>query len=303
MKVYKLPELCEVPRLPEGACVALGNFDGVHKGHRALFDACTGVKAVWTFSSLAKPGEEIPFITDTKTRLRYFAECGLDYAVLEDFERVREMTPEDFVSEYLVKKLKIRRAVCGFNFRFGYRGAGDADTLVSLLSARGVSCTVKSPVFSRGRLVSSSSVREAILGGDMELAEELLGHPFAIEFPVIHGERLGRTIGVPTINQDFPKGHIIPRGGIYACAVTVGDDVFLGVANVGTRPTVSTSGKVNCETHIIDYSGILYGKEIRVEFYRRLRDEKRFDSVEGLKEQIGRDVSDTLDFFQKRFAD
>lgn len=297
MKIYKLPELCEVAHLPEGASVALGNFDGVHIGHRSLFDACTGIKAVWTFYSIAKPEKDIPYITDTKTRLRYFAEYGMNYVVLEDFEQVRDMSPESFVNDYLINKLRIREAVCGFNFRFGKNGVGNAETLSDLLSRNQTSCIVKEPVYFNGSIISSSSVRDAVLSGDMELAADLMGHTFSIELPVIHGKELGRTLGLPTINQDFPEGHIVPKHGIYATKVSVEGTVYWGVSNVGIRPTVSDSGKVNCETHIIDYYGNLYGKEIRVDFCKYLRDEKHFKSTEELKKQILLDIDNTVSVF------
>ena len=305
MKIYKLPERRELSALPEGCAVALGNFDGVHRGHQKLFDAArddvknkkAAASVAWTFTTLAKPVISAPYITDMQAKLELFAEYGLDYAVFEDFERVRDMTSRDFALNYLTKRLKAATVICGFNFRFGKGGTGDAAQLKDLLQSCGIDCTVMSPVTGKGHIISSSIIRELISEGDMDGAYDLSGHPFSICFPVVHGQQLGRRIGIPTINQDFPIGHIIPKRGIYACTVKVGEDLFLGVANIGTRPTVSCDGRVNCETHIIDYSGILYGKEIKVDFYRRIRDEKRFSSVEELRTQILRDAEDTKEYF------
>lgn len=310
MEVYKLPQCVRIDKLPEGCALALGNFDGVHRGHQRLFDAARNAvkegkamaSAAWTFSFLAKPLISTPCITNTAAKLRLFAEYGLDYAVIEDFERVRNKSCRDFVSGYLCRRLNIAVAVCGFNFRFGRGGTGDDALLSRLMAEEGKKTVTLQPVVRHGHIISSSAVREMVTAGDMDGAHDLLGHPFSICFPVLRGQQLGRRIGIPTINQDFPAGHIIPRAGIYACTVAVGDDLFLGVANVGTRPTVSSSGKINCETHIIDYSGILYGKEIKVDFYRLIREEKRFSSVEELQRQIKNDIVSTKNYFGEMYG-
>ena len=125
----------------------------------------------------------------------------------------------------------------------------------------------------------------------------MLGRPFFIDFPVIHGKELGRSIGVPTINQDFPEGHVIPAHGVYACKVDIGESSYAGVANVGSHPTVDKCAKVNCETHIIGYTGWLYGEKIKVSFYKKLRDEQKFPTLDELIAQINRDIAETNDYF------
>lgn len=305
MIVYKLPEKAVVDTLPKDAAVCLGNFDGVHRGHQKLFDTAKSMaeeglctcSAVWCFSTLAKPHSPVPSLTDTQAKLDLFCKYGLEYAVFEDFEAVCNTPCDTFVSEYLVKTLKVGGVICGFNFRFGKGGAGDSTLLKGLLSESEIPCTVLSAVIRRGLVISSTEIRKRVEDGDMDGAYDLMGHPFAISFPVLHGNKIGRTIGVPTINQSFPKGHIIPKRGIYACTCYVNGEIYLGVANVGVRPTVSDSDSVNCETHIINYSGDLYGKKIKVEFYQRLRDEMKFTSVNALKEQIQRDISACLAHF------
>lgn len=310
MEIYKLPSLCRVDSLPGGCAVALGNFDGVHRGHQKLFDAAretveageATASVAWTFTALAKPLAVTPYITDMEAKLELFAAYGLDYAVFEDFDRVRSKDCRSFAEDYLIGRLDAAVAVCGFNFRFGYRGTGDAPLLRSLMEENGRQCRILQPVFRRGHIISSSAVRESIIDGDMDSAYDMLGHPFSICFPVLHGNQLGRRIGIPTINQDFPAGHIIPKGGIYACTVSVGEDLFLGVANIGTRPTVSNESRINCETHIINYNGMLYGKKIKVDFYRLLRNEKRFGSVEELRSQIKADITAAMDYFAKMYG-
>ncbi len=309
MTIYKLPEMT-VTALPDRPlAVALGNFDGVHRGHARLLttvqkvaseiDGC--VSAVWSFTTLAKDTGEnrpvVPALTTTEEKLRLVAATGVQYAILEDFADMRSISADDFALSYLRERLHCAAVVCGFNFRFGRGGIGDAGHLASLLVDYGIAVTVVPPVFIGSRIASSTLIRAAVASGDMEQAAVLLGRPFSICFPVIYGNQLGRTIGLPTINQNFPEGHIIPRHGIYACVCTVGDRRYASVANVGVRPTVASGGIVNCETHIMDYDGFLYGKSIRVEFYRRLRDEMKFANVAELKSAIQGDVQHARSYF------
>lgn len=311
MTIYKLPECTPVSALPAGAALALGNFDGVHIGHQRLFDAAGEMKkegictcsAAWTFTLLSKPDSDCPHITDREAKLHYFAECGLDYAVFEDFQKICQLDCREFVSRCLLNELEAGGVVCGFNFRFGKGKAGDAKTLFSLLSEHNVPLRIIDAVKQNGIVVSSTEIRERILNGDTKGAADLLGHPFSISFPVVHGNQIGRTIGIPTINQSFPEGHIIPRRGIYACSCFVDGEIYLAVANVGVRPTVSESQSINCETHIINYRGDLYGRRIRVEFYEYLRDEMKFDSVESLRRQIRIDIAECLDYFATEYGD
>lgn len=311
MTVYKLPECITVPSLPEGAAICLGNFDGVHLGHQRLFarsaemkdSGCCTSSCVWTFTDVAKADSNVPCLTDMSAKLELFSDLGLDYAVFEDFSSVRHLDCREFFSRYLVEKLRAGGVVCGFNFRFGKGGEGDSDLLTSLAEEFGIRSSVVDAVLHNGNVISSSLVREYVTKGNISAAHSLLGHPFSIKFPVVHGNEIGRTIGIPTINQSFPEGHIIPCKGIYACSCYVNGEIYLGVANVGVRPTVASDGRVNCETHIINYSGDLYGKEIKVEFYERLREEMKFDSVDALRRQIRIDISECLDYFATEYGE
>ncbi|MBO5195544.1 MAG: bifunctional riboflavin kinase/FAD synthetase [Clostridia bacterium] len=304
MIIYKLPECRVIDKLPEGCAIALGNFDGVHRGHQKLFELAGEKghkKAAWTFTTLAKPGLVVPYLTDMKAKLALFKEYGLDYAVFEDFESVRNLEYDYFVKKYLVHEFAPARVVCGFNFRFGRGGVGDAETLRRLLAEINIDADILQPVFRHSKTVSSSAIRVAVMLGDMDGAFDLLGHPFSVNFPVCHGKELGRKLGIPTINQNFPDGHIIPRHGIYACTASIDGNIYVAVTNVGTRPTVS-GNYVNCESHIINYSGDLYGKEVKIEFYSYLRDEMRFDSVDALADQIKRDIESAKDFFARLYG-
>lgn len=285
--------------------VALGNFDGVHRGHAALLSKTVEIaaekriaSAVWTFSDAAGGSANkngIKLITDIGEKLELISHEGIDYAFVEDFENVRNMSPESFVREILVERLNTVYAICGFNFRFGFKGAGDAELLAALM---GGNAAIIPPVHDDGITISSSIIRTYIEAGDTEKAAKLLGHSFSIEFPVVHGKEIGRTIGIPTINQNFPENHIIPKTGIYACTVSVEDRLYAGVANVGYRPTVdSQHDRINCETHIIDFDGWLYDKRVKVSFCKRLRSEMKFDSLDRLREQISGDIESARAYF------
>jgi riboflavin kinase/FMN adenylyltransferase len=154
-----------------------------------------------------------------------------------------------------------------------------------------------------GETVNSTAIRKSVLNGDMEKAMEYLGRPFSIYYPVIHGRHLGTEIGVPTVNQSFSAHKLKPKNGVYACVCTVGNEKYCGVANVGTKPTVThgeEDAPVLCETHIINYSGNLYGQQVKIEFYRRLRDEKRFSSLDELVAAVQENIRQTKLIFADR---
>lgn len=305
MTIYRLPQGVPIslPNCP--IALALGNFDGVHAGHRQLLLAARRaareipgcLAGAWTFTSLAKTEAATPVLTTTEEKLRQFAEAGLDFAILEDFSEVRNLSPQEFVRDHLISTLGCAAAVCGFNFRFGYRGAGTSADLERLLGEAGIPLTVIDPVTYGEGAVSSTRIRAAVAAGDMETAAALLGRPFSVCLPVRHGKQLGRTIGLPTINQDFPAGHIVPRHGIYVCLCTVDGTCYPGVTNIGIRPSVDSDGHVNCETHLIDYDGDLYGETVCVHFLTRIRDEMRFDSLDALREAIREDIRRAKEYF------
>lgn len=289
--------------------VALGNFDGVHLGHAELISRAVqyararGIRsAVWTFSdapAVIPNKSAAKLITAADEKLELFKSLGVDRVYFMPFEAVRDYSPERFVKEILIEKCGAVCAVCGFNFRFGKGGSGDSDALARLMSPS--DCIVVPPVYVGETLVSSSVVRALIEAGEVEAAATLLGRRFSINQPVLEGKRLGRTIGLPTINQNFPEGHVIPRSGVYICAVEIDGREHIGVANVGVRPSVENdTHKLNCETHILDYDGELYGKNVKTSFCRRIRDEKRFESIEALGEQIRRDGETAKEYFSKQ---
>lgn len=295
--------------LPHGITLscAVGNFDGVHIGHAALLEKAaekTGAEAsaVWTFRVHPRicGGDTGAYIlTSTEQKLGYFAGAGLDYALLEDFYDVRGLSPEEFVSGLLYKKYNIRTAVCGYNFRFGKDASGGADEFVKYFGSLGANAfvipAVKSP---SGEIVSSSLIRRKIENGEIESANALLGHPYQLRLPVSGGEKIGRSIGIPTINQLFPQNFVVPKYGVYVCRCKLSGEDYIGVANVGVRPTVREGDKVNCETHILGYSGWLYGKTVSVDFYSFLRPEKKFGSLDELSDAIRADICTASEYFK-----
>ena len=240
-----------------------------------------------------------PRITPDHEKQKILSELHIDALYLEDFEQVRNLSPEEFVKNILGKKLRARHLICGFNFTFGCNGEGNADSLTELAAHYGMTVTVIPPVICGEILVSSGYIRHLIQKGDMESASLYLGRPFFINVPVVEGRKLGRTIGIPTINQLFPDENVIPRHGVYACTCDIDGDLYLGVSNVGVRPTVTGNfnGPTVCETHILNYLGMLYGRNVKVSFYKRLRDEVQFTSLDELKSTVMQDIEKVRDYF------
>jgi riboflavin kinase/FMN adenylyltransferase len=297
--------------LPAGAKIscALGNFDGVHLGHRQLLlkaakkEHGTDASAVWTFRvhpRICMGSSSVKILTSVEQKLEYFKDAGIEYAILEDFFEVADISAEDFAKKLLINKLGVEHAVCGFNFSFGKKASGNAEMLIRYFEEENRKVSVIPPYEKDGVTVSSSLIRKTIEGGDVENAEKLLGHPFSICIPVTQGRRLGRTIGVPTINQVFSENQVIPRFGVYASLCHIDGSVYMGISNVGIRPTIAESVKIaNCETHILDYSGDLYGKNIRVDLCKFIRDEVKFSSVDVLAAEINKNISQIRDYFRK----
>lgn len=308
MTVIDLKTLKET-KLPEGVRLscALGNFDGVHTGHRELLlkaakkEYGATASAVWTFRlhpQLYLGTHAVKIITSMEQKLEYFRETGIEYAILEDFPRVSSLEPEEFAKNLLINELGVVHAVCGFNFSFGKKAGGNCAMLKEYFEECRCNVSIIPPLKIDGDIVSSSLIRAKIEGGKVDDAKKLLGHPFSIFLPVTEGRKLGRKIGIPTINQVFPENYVIPRFGVYACECHVDGKVYRGIANVGIRPTIKEETKiVNCETHILDYSGYLYGKKIRVDFCKFIRDERRFGSIDELVAEINQNIKEIREYF------
>lgn len=282
--------------------VALGFFDGVHLGHRAVIEEARHRAAelscdcaVFTFSQLPKeilsPGS-VRMITDGEDRAEAIRSLGVDLLVSVPFDgSLKELSPTDFFRLILQEKLRARHLVCGYNYSFGAGGVGDAPLLRRLCHEAGIGLTVLSDVTVEGVSVSSSAIRQAVGEGKMAEVARLLGRPFSLRLPVIDGQKLARRLGFPTMNQRLSPQIVIPRHGVYVTRVRLPQQPlpFFGITNVGIRPTVG--GKdVFAETHLFDFEGNLYGQQARIEFLRFLRPEHRFESIERLSEQVQEDI-------------
>ena len=293
--------------------IALGFFDGVHLGHAALLrltrrraDELGIPAAVLTFDTHPDTlvyHQPVPLINTLEDR-KYLMEekFSMDEVILAHFDRaMMEMPWESFVEDYLLGELGAKHVVCGHDFSFGYRGQGTPDKLRRLCAQRGVGVNVVDKVSLGGITVSSTHIRQLIRQGDMEAAAQMLGHRHFLSGEVLHGKELGRRLGFPTANLALPEGLIAPAYGVYATLVTLPDGtVHPAVTNVGVRPTVHDQLGRLVEAWILDCTAELYGEKIRVEFFTRLRGEKKFDSLEALREEVLRNAAETRAFFQNR---
>ncbi|MBI2015376.1 MAG: bifunctional riboflavin kinase/FAD synthetase [Candidatus Rokubacteria bacterium] len=281
--------------------VALGAFDGIHLGHRAILGRAVTLARERGLEALACTFDPHPLevlqpdraprpITTLADRLDLIAETGIDTAVVVAFTRaIAALEPEAFVRDALAGTLRAREIVVGFNHRFGRGARGDARLLETLGPALGFRTHVVAPLEVDGVPVSSSEIRAALGRGDLERAARLLGRPYALGGEVVHGAGRGRTLGFPTANLRMDL-RLPLAPGVYACRARVGPAEYRAVVNAGVRPTFGET-ELAVEAHLLDFSGDLYGQRIQLTFLRRLREERRFPSVEALREQIAADVA------------
>lgn len=292
--------------------IALGFFDGVHLGHAALLNktkeraaqegASPSVLSFDVHPDNLVFGKEVPLINSPIGREDIIRrEFGIDNVVFIHFnQHVMRMPWKEFI-DAIIEELRICWIVVGHDFCFGYRGEGTAERLRDYCAQRGIGCDIIPPVTLDGRVISSTYIRTLIAAGDMEQANRYLGHPHMLADTVHSGYHLGAKMGAPTINMYFPEGVIVPRHGVYAAKVFLEDGSgYVAVTNVGVRPTVSDNNRVNVESHLLDYSGNLYGRQARVEFYKFLREEKKFDGFEELSAQIKRDAEAARGYFEAK---
>jgi riboflavin kinase/FMN adenylyltransferase len=287
-----------VPAL-EGAVVAIGNFDGVHRGHRAVISTALArahvlrrSAAALTFEphprSFLRPQEPLFRLTDERAKLRLFAGTGLNGAIVLKFDAaLAEPSPEDFVQDILVRRLGIAGAAVGFDFRFGRNRAGTPDFLAEEGARHGFAVDIVAAVEVGQERISSGVVREALVAGRIEQANELLGYPWFVSGAVVHGDKRGRELGYPTANVQLDP-HCGLRHGIYAVRVGIDGCRYDGVASFGRRPMFDV-GTVLLEVFLFDFSGDLYGKTIDVAFIDWIRHELAFDTVEDLVRRMDED--------------
>ena len=284
----------------EPAVVALGMFDGVHLGHRALMSRLQeeakllhAIPAVYTFSNhpLEVLGGNVRLLSGIRERNMLLRSLGAEE--LESVPFTREMaalSPEAFV-DLLSAKWDVRGLVVGYNYTCGDRGAGTPETLREIGSRRGFSVSVVEPVLLEGEPVSSTRIREAVERGDITLANRLLKRRYTLSGTVVQNKRIGSRIGFPTANIDANPKRAIPADGVYATFASVDGGMYRAVTNIGTNPTVNGE-KLTIETHLIDFHADIYGQPLSILFRKRMRGELMFDSLDALKEQIRLDVEE-----------
>lgn len=294
--------------MKEKTIYALGFFDGVHLGHAALLAACRELArregcAAGTVTFGSHPdtlllGTTPGLINTIEDRHRLLRHFSMERIVTLPFDRAMMQCPWHTFFRRLVEEFGAAGLVCGSDFHFGYHGEGNAEKLRAACEDAGIPCAVVPQQTVDGIRVSSTHIRGLLEAGDMETAVKFLGHPHILTGTVVHGQKLGRTIGIPTANLHLPEGLLIPKFGVYACLAVTGGREYPAVTNIGTRPTVSGSG-ITVEPWLLDFDGDLYGSTLTLQFHKFLRPEKKFPSLPALQAEIQKNAEETRKFFEK----
>ncbi len=298
MKIFN--SLDEIENIEETA-VALGNFDGIHKGHQALINEAVRAarqkeikSAVFTFSNHPRnvlAGKcVIKNVIYQDEKIRLLEEAGVDYLFSVDFnDYIMSRTPEAFVDDILVKKFQMKVAVCGFNFTYGFKAAGTPESLIDYTEDREIEVHVIDPIKVGDDVVSSTLIRELIAQGKMERVRELMGREYMIRGEIVQGNKIGGAIlGFPTCNTVLDENMVPPLKGAYVTKSIIDGVEYPSMTNVGNKPTIGEY-QTNIETHIFDFDQDVYGKQIEVFFVKMIRREKKFSGLDELKAQLGRD--------------
>jgi riboflavin kinase/FMN adenylyltransferase len=277
----------------------LGNFDGIHLGHQRLFNEAIkrakekGYKTmIYTFYEY--PAKVDNRITTLSEKIDFFSELPIDYLYLDEFYEIKDLTPVEFLENILIEKLNVVEIFCGFNYTFGVNKSGTVDTLKEIianeLNNKITVSVIDSVKDSEDKVISSTRIREYIMNTDLQKAKELLGHNPIILGEVIHGKKIGRTLGFPTANLKF-ENKVYPSYGAYGVYVHIFGDpnIYHGVMNIGTNPTLKP-GELSVEVHILDFNKDIYGETIKIEILEKISDEIKFTTVEDLIEKINNDV-------------
>jgi riboflavin kinase/FMN adenylyltransferase len=305
MQVFRtIPE-----RATTATVLAIGNFDGLHLGHRALLERLTAKAreldlpaTVMTFEphprELFSPDQAPARLTSLREKLGLLEICGVERVYVCHFNRkLATLTAEQFIDQILVRGLAVRHLIIGDDFRFGRGRTGDFAMLQRSGTDHGFGVEAMHTIDLDGERVSSSAVRDALAGGDLEHAARLLGRPYRISGRIVHGDKIGGRIGFHTANIQLKRKRL-PLTGIFAVTVSgLGDQPLPGAANLGVRPTVAQGARAVLEVHLLDFDRQIYGAHVTVHFLHKLRDEMKFESLDALREQIARDVGHTRQYF------
>ncbi len=284
----------------KNTAITLGKFDGLHLGHMELINRVVALKqrglTAVMFSFLMHPGnlfsdKEFELIYPEEEKVAKVNQSGIDVLISYPFtEKTRSMEPEDFIKNILVGQLDVKVIVVGNDFRFGYKAKGDVDLLKQYEEVYGYQVIAIEKRTWKNDVISSSAIRKAIKQGDIEAANAMLGTPFTLRGEVMHGRRIGRTIGVPTTNLIPPSSKLLPPCGVYVSKTLIDGSLHDGVTNIGYKPTVGEEKYIGAETYIFDFDGDLYGEIIEVELLYYMRPELKFDSIEEMVVKMKEDV-------------
>lgn len=313
MKV--LHNLLEIP-VVEGKSpdigVTIGNFDGVHVGHRQLLkkiksdcDANSLKFVVVTFTphpqKILKPGKERFLISSYEQRRNLLQKLGVDYLVEISFDRdFSTLSPEDFLQKYLLIYAQLKTIYLGYDFAFGANKQGHHELVQSIATDRGIEVEIQPKFEYKGITVSSSLIRERLISGKIDEVEEILGRPFHLEGVVVKGEGRGKKIGFPTANIQVSPDLLVPQMGVYVTRTTYEGMTFKSVTNIGHNPTFKDGNDLHIETHLIGFDSDIYGEVLEIEFLLKIRDEKKFPTVNDLITQIRKDVEFSEEYFSSR---
>ncbi len=287
-------------------CAALGSFDGVHLGHQQIINSMIkkskelhARSLVYTFNvhpkTVLDPNNVTPLITNNEKRIDILRNLDLDFLYLENFANISTMTPEDFIKDILVGIFKVKHLFVGYNYHFGYKSLGNSDKLVELGHKYGFGVDVFAPILINENIVSSSLIRNLIIGGQVEEVKDFLGRDYSITGNIIYGKQIGKKIGVRTANISINRSFIIPRNGVYFTTSFINGKVYKSLTNIGMNPTFK-GDSLNMETHLLDFNEDIYGSNIEIFFSKRIRDEKTFPSTEDLVNQINTDIKMRLNY-------
>lgn len=294
-------------QIEENTVISLGKFDGIHRGHELLMERLAekkreGLKAaIFTFDIPPRRNVqhvEAKVLTTNDEKMHIFEEMGIDYLIECPFtEEVMHMEPEDFI-RMLVERLHVKCIVAGEDFRFGHNRRGDYRMLQEYAGKLGYEVLILKKMKEDARDISSTFVREEIAAGNIEKANHLLGYRYFVKGMVKHGNQIGRTIGIPTINLIPPEEKLLPPFGVYVSEVAIGEARYQGVTNVGCKPTIEGNNPVGVETYLLDFHENVYDRIVTVEFISKIRAEHKFENIEALKEQMENDIAYAEAYFQ-----
>lgn len=312
MKVIQLsyPQQITTDEVAGAYSLALGFFDGVHRGHQAVINAAKKTAeqsntklAVMTFDPhpsivLGQSKEKVFYITPLKQKIAILESLGVDTLFVVRFTSdFAQLSPAEFI-QLFVKDLGVKHVTAGFDYTFGKKGQGNMDIMPELCG-ESISVTVVEKQLEESDKISSTRIRQLLLKGDMENVHELLGRPYRTPGVVVHGDKRGRTIGFPTANVQAADGSFIPANGVYVVKIRVQNEWFVGVCNIGFKPTFKNPDEKNLsiEVHIVDFDKNIYGEEVEIDWYKWVRAEQKFNGIEELVAQLSKDKQASIDFF------